>query len=158
MIPFTLLQKSGPEQRGGRGPWFVWWWKLGKVVRNNCPGRGCLAASFLAIPAVSTVSSTEPTVIIETLVSQRTFLRDLLHTPCDTFPPAEKLTNENSGNAANSSKSSWVRFLHASTMLTAWQFLIIQLTVNFRFATIIGISALQSNSCITSRKNAAIVT
>ncbi len=110
-----------PEERGGRGAVISMMMEAQKRGSYCLPRQGLLGCELLAIPAARTVSSTEPTVIIQSIVSQRMLLRDVLHTtPCNTSPPAGKLTNGKSGNAANSSTASWVRFLHMSNIITTW--------------------------------------
>jgi hypothetical protein len=65
MIPFTLLKKRSPRQKMRA--------KAQKGGPYHLPQKVLLSCELLAIPAASTVS-TLPTVIIETLVSQRTLL------------------------------------------------------------------------------------
>jgi hypothetical protein len=80
MIPFTLLKKRSHKQKMRA--------KAQKGGPYHLPPEGAarLRASSNS-SCYSTVSGTEPTVIIQSIVSQRMLLRDVLRAPCDTFLP-----------------------------------------------------------------------
>ncbi len=105
MIPFTLLQKSGPEERGGRGAVICMMMEAQKGGPYRLPREGVLSCQLLAIPAASIVSTLVPNrlSLLELSIATKAFTRGVAyccillstHPP----PPAGKLTNEKSGKA-----------------------------------------------------------